>query len=130
MRLRNALKDLKYSQDIETEIMNSWPIDHPTPIRIFSDDDNFKVDLMTTTFYEPMTFDKCYERAKTLKLEKFNLPIIGIKDLIEIKSNVNHADGNLKDLVDAQELRKILERGEVKTIEKQPAKLKKLFRKK
>jgi hypothetical protein len=85
---------------------------------------------MTSIFYEPLTFEKCYERAKVQKLESFNLPIISLKDLIEIKSNVKRYDGSLKDVVDAQELRKILERGEAKTINKQQSLFKRIFKKK
>ena len=129
-RLGNALGDLNYSKKIVDDIIESRPIDHPTPIRIFSEDDKFKVDLMTSIFYEPLTFEKCYERAKVQKLESFNLPIISLKDLIEIKSNVKRYDGSLKDVVDAQELRKILERGEAKTINKQQSLFKRIFKKK
>ena len=128
--LGNALTDLKYDKNVVNQILNSRPIDHPTPIRIFSEDDQFKVDLMTTIFYEPLTFDKCYQRAKFRKVETFNLPIIGLKDLIEIKSNVKRYDGNMKDLIDAQELRKILERSETKTIPKKPSVFGGMFKRK
>lgn len=117
-RLGNALIDLKYSKDVVKEIMSSRPIDHPTPIRIFSEDDKFKVDLMTSIFYEPLTFSACTERAVKNDLGGHILPVIDIRDLIAIKSNVKRYDGNLKDLVDAEELRKILARGETKAIEK------------
>lgn len=129
-RLGNALSDLKYSKDVVNNILESRPIDHPTPIRIFSEDDKFKVDFMTTIFYEPLTFNKCFERAKVQKLDSFDLPIIGLKDLIEIKSNVKRYDGDMKDLVDAQELRKILERGESKIIDKKSSLVKRLFKRK
>lgn len=129
-RLDNTLTDLKYAKGVVNDIIESRPIDHPTSIRIFYEDDKFKVDLMTSIFYEPLTFDKCYERAKTQKLDSFNLPIIGVKDLIEIKSNVKRYDGSMKDLVDAQKLKKILERSETKAIDKKPSKFKRLFKKK
>lgn len=121
-RLGNALIDLKYSKDVIKEIMASRPIDHPTPIRLFSEDDKFKVDLMTSIFYEPLTFSACINRAIKNDLGGYILPVIDIRDLIAIKSNVKRYDGNLKDLVDAQELRKILHRGETKDIEKNPIK--------
>lgn len=128
-RLGHTLTNLEYSKDVVNNIIKSRPINHPTPIRIFSEDDKFKVDFMTTMFYEPLTFDKCNERAKIQNLGSFNLPVIGIKDLIEIKSNVKRYDGSLKDLVDAEELRKILKRSETKTIEKKPSTIQRIFKK-
>ncbi|MEM8940257.1 MAG: hypothetical protein AAGC64_13030 [Bacteroidota bacterium] len=83
---------------------------------------------MTSIFYEPLTFNACNQRAVKNDLGGFTLPVIGIKDLIEIKSNVKRYDGNLKDLVDAQELRKILDRGETIDIEKKSS-IKRIFKK-
>lgn len=127
-RLGNALVDLEYSKDVIKEIMLSRPIDHPTPIRIFSEDDKFKVDLMTSIFYEPLTFSACIKRAVKNDLDGHILPVIDIRDLIAIKSNVKRYDGNMKDLVDAEELRKILARSETKAIEKKPGEDKGSFR--
>jgi len=128
-RLGKSLIDLKYSKDVVKDIMASRPIEHPTPIRIFSEDDQFKVDLMTSIFYEPLTFSACNSRAVKNDLGGYSLPIIGLKDLIEIKNNVKRYDGNLKDLVDAQELRNILDRGKTLVINKKPFALKRLFKK-
>jgi hypothetical protein len=128
-RLGNALVELKYTKDVIDEILASRPIDHPTPIRVFSEDDKFKVDLMTTIFYEPLTFKACISRAVVNQIGEYTLPVIGLKDLIDIKSNVKRYDGNMKDLVDAQELRKILDRGKTKTIEKKPSFLNRVFKK-
>lgn len=128
-RLGDALMDLKYSKDVVKDIMASRPIDHPTPIRIFSEDDQFKVDLMTSIFYEPLTFSACNIRAVKNDLGGYTLPIIGLKDLIEIKSNVKRYDGNLKDLVDAQELRNILDRGKTVVIDKKPPVMRRSFKK-
>lgn len=128
-KLGCALEDLKYSKDVVEDIMSSRPINHPTPIRIFSEDQKFMVDLMTSIFYEPLTFSACNERAVKNDLGGIMLPVIGLKDLIEIKSNVKRHDGSMKDLVDAQELRKILHRSKTVTIEKKPSFLKKLFKK-
>ncbi len=128
-KLGASLVDLAYSEKVVNEIMNARPVDHPTPIRIFSEDSRFKVDLMTSIFYEPLTFRACSKRAVQTKLSGYTLPVIGIKDLIEIKSNVKRPKGNLKDLVDAQELRKILDRGNTLDIEKKPSLFKRWFRK-
>lgn len=112
-KLEVALQALGFASHAIESILEARPIDHPTPIRLFSEDDRFKVDLMTTIYYEPLTFQACYERAQILAIGKNRLRVIGIKDLIDIKSNVQRADGNIKDLVDAHELRKILERRDV-----------------
>lgn len=128
-KLSDALKSLKYSTEVINQIIKSRPIDHPTPIRLFSEDEKFKVDLMTTIFYEPLTFKACKERSVKNDLGGFTLHIIGIRDLIEIKSSIKRSDGSLKDLVDAQELRKILDRGESIDIEKKTSLLKRIFKK-
>lgn len=128
-RLGHGLEDLKYSKDVVNQILSSRPINHPTPIRVFSEDKKFKVDLMTSIFHEPLTFSACSERAVQNNLGDLILPVIGLKDLIEIKSNVKRYDGNMKDLVDAQELRKILDRGKTITIEKDPSIIKRIFKK-
>lgn len=129
-KLGKALVDLNYSQEVVKEILDARPIDHPTPIRIFSEDNQLKVDLMTSIFYEPLTFASCYQRAVNNEISGYSFPVISIKDLIEIKSNVRRYDGNLKDLVDAQELRKILERGKSLEIKKRPNFIQRLFGKK
>ena len=65
---------------------------------------------MTSIFYEPLTFTACSSRSIKGKIGSYTLPIIGIEDLIIIKSNVKRYDGNMKDLVDAQQLKNILAR--------------------
>ena len=127
-RLGKALSNLKYSRDVIEDILKSRPVEHPTPIRLFSEDEKFKVDLMTTIFYERLTFQACNLRAVKHDVGGHRLRIIGLKDLIDIKSNVKRYDGNLKDLVDAQELRKILERGKTLEIQKNPSVINKLFK--
>ena len=129
-RLGEALVDLKYTKDVVAQILKERPIDHPTPIRVWSEGESFKVDLMTSIYYEPLTFEACKVKAVIQDLGATKLPVIGLKELIEIKSNVKRYDGNMKDLVDAHELRKILARSESKTIEKKPSTLKKIFKKK
>lgn len=128
-KLGKALINLKYSTDVVNEILFSRPVDHPTPIRIFSEDEQLKVDLMTSIFYEPLTFQACQSRAINQDLGGILLPVIGINDLIEIKSNVKRSDDNLKDLVDAQELRKILTRSKSIDVVKRSSLWNKLFKK-
>lgn len=129
-RLGKSLSDLKYTQDVIDEILTSRPVDHPTPIRLFSEDDQLKIDLMTSILYEPLTFSACRERAVSYDLGGHVLPVIGIRDLIEIKRNVKRYDGNLKDLVDAEELLKILDRREPKAriIEHKPSLLQRMLK--
>lgn len=125
--LSKALIQLKYSQEVIEKVIIERPVNHPTPIRLFSDNESFKVDLMTTIYYEPLTFEACYARSQTHIVNDLKLPIIGLKDLIEIKSNVKRSDGNMKDLVDAQELRKILKGSKTGEIVKRPSFFKRLF---
>lgn len=130
IRLGNALNQLKYSQDAIDKVIHERPVNHPTPIRLFEENEVFKVDLMTTIYYEPLTFEACINRAEIQILNGITVPIIGLKDLIEIKSNVKRYDGNFKDMVDAVELRKILEQSESKTITKKNTLFKRLFKSK
>ena len=128
-KLGEALKSLKYEDDIIHQILNERPINHPTPIRLIEENNIFKVNLMTTIYYEPLTFDACRSRSTQIIIDNFNLPIIGLNDLIEIKSNTKRYNGNMKDLVDAQELRKILAKSEIKPIQKKPSFFQELFAK-
>lgn len=127
-RLSSALKDLKYTDDVISNVINERPVNHPTPIRLFEENERFKVDLMTTIYYEPLTFEACQKRSQLLEINGTPLPLIGLKDLIEIKSNIKRHDGNFKDMVDAVELRKILEKSETKIIAKKPSLIKKIFK--
>lgn len=127
-RLAKSLLELNYSKQVVKDILNSRPTDHPTPIRIFSEDGFLKVDLMTSILYEPLTFKSCFQRSSKQKISNQEVCVIGIRDLIEIKSNVNRSTGSLKDLVDAQELQKILERGEILQIDRKPSLLDKILK--
>lgn len=125
-KLGNALKSLGYEDAVIEKVTKLRPVDHPTPIRLISEDDIFQVDVMTSIYYEPLSYEKCKESSKELKLSGFQLPVIGLKELIEVKSNVNRGDGGMKDLIDVHELRKILELGKTKEIEKKPSFLNKI----
>lgn len=125
-KLSKALKLLKYDDSVISDILENRPIDHPSPIRLLSEDDGFKVDLMTSIYYK-FTFSECYEKAEIQNFEGLNLPVIGIQHLIEIKQNVKRYDDGMKDLIDAQELRKILESLDKQLITKKPSFFKRIF---
>lgn len=128
-KLSKALKLLKYDDSIIDQILKERPLDHPSPIRLLSDDNGFKVDLMTNIYYD-FKFEECMEKAENQPFEGLVLPVIGINHLIEIKQNVKRYDNGMKDLIDAQELRKILQKRSEKEIKKEPSFLKKIFKNK
>lgn len=66
---------------------------------------NFEVDIMTSLKgFEQIKFDDCYALAPTAIIEDIPLKFLHIKHLIEAKK----ASGRPKDLIDAEELEKIL----------------------
>lgn len=127
VRLGKALKQLGYTEEAIFQVINERPPDHPTPIRLFEENEEFKVDLMTTIYYEPLTFEACFGRASMQQLHNSHVPVIGLEDLIEIKSQARRHDETLKDMVDAMELRKILERSQYRTISSQASWWQSLF---
>lgn len=106
--LKSALKILGYDSKTIDSILAERPFDHPTPIRLFDEDDLFKVDLMTDIFYNKLSFDVCFNQSRIFKNEKVSVKVINIDHLIEIKQNVRRYDNNsFKDLNDAEKLKAI-----------------------
>ncbi len=109
LKLSKALLDLRYDKETIDSIINSRPFDHPTPMRLFDDQEEFKVDLMTTILNDDLSYDLCFENAVKNNYKDIEMRIINIHHLISIKEKVKRLDNNLKDKVDAHELKKILE---------------------
>jgi len=106
--LKKALNLLGYDSKTIDSILSERPFNHPTPIRIFDEQDLFKVDLMTDIFYDKLSFNDCYSESEIFKNERVSLRIINIDHLIEIKQNVKRYDDNsFKDLNDAEQLKTI-----------------------
>lgn len=101
-------EDLKYDQSIIKEIKKNRDLKNPTPIRLFSDDEIFKVDLMTNILQEKFDWKEAIKDAKEFELENLKIPVIHINHLIYLKENSKRVDGNMKDLIDAEQLKKIL----------------------
>lgn len=65
----------------------------------------FEIDIMTSLKgFEQIKFDECYEAAPTAFIEDIPIKFLHLKQLIEAKK----AAGRPKDLIDVQELEKIL----------------------
>lgn len=107
-KLSQALHDLGYDKKTTQSIISTRPFDHPTPIRIFDFNDEFKVDLMTNIYNDDFTFNICRKNAVEYDLNGIKLNIVNISHLISIKEKVKRYDNNMKDLIDAHELKKIL----------------------
>ena len=98
--LRQALKELNLG-DFEA-IETTQFIPGFTSILLKS---NFELDIMTSLKgFEQIKFDPCYNIAPTAIIEDIPLKFLHIKHLIEAKK----ASGRPKDLIDAEELEKIL----------------------
>jgi len=107
-RLYKTLSDdLKYPNDLVKNIKDNRDIENPMPIRLISDDDTFYIDLMTNTFQREFNWQECFEQCQYMDLEKFKVPVVHINHLISMKENTTRLDNSMKDLVDADELRKI-----------------------
>lgn len=108
-RLYAALVDeLKYDRATVASIQKTREIENPIPIRLFSDDRSVYVDLMTNTFQKLVSWDECLKNANFIKLNDIQFPVIHINHLIQMKENTKRLDNSMKDLVDAEELKKIL----------------------
>jgi hypothetical protein len=90
-------------------IRENRDIESPTPIRLISDDDTFYFDLMTNTCQRQFPWQECYDQCQYMDLEKVSVPVVHINHLITMKENTKRMDNSMKDLVDAEELRKIRE---------------------
>jgi len=101
--------DLKYPIDYINHIKDKRNIENPVPIRLISDDDTFYIDLMTNTFQRQFSWQECRDHCQYLDLKVFKVPVLHINHLISMKENSKRLDNSMKDLVDAQELKKIRE---------------------
>lgn len=110
-RLYYCLSALGYPNETITYIKENRDLENPTPIRLKDDEEILKVDLMTNTFQKLFTWEECYSMRKMFKIEDIEIPVIHINQLISIKENTNRLDNSLKDLVDANELKKIRDLG-------------------
>ena len=107
-KLYTALGAIGYSiSDIEG-IRMSRDIESPAPIKLLDDQTHFKVDLMTNTFQDRFSWKECHDQADIVNIGEIKIPIVHINHLIEMKEHTNRLDNSMKDLVDAQELKKIL----------------------
>ena len=106
-RLYKALADdLKYPGDYISHIEDKRDIENPMPIRLISDDDTFYIDLMTNTFQRQFSWQECRDHCQYMDLKVFKVPVMHINHLISMKENTKRPDNTMKDLVDAQELKK------------------------
>lgn len=107
--LYKALEDdLRFDKESIEQIKKLRDIENPTPIRLLSDDNVLSVDLMTNTFQKLFTWEECYKNSNLIQLEYIKVPVVHIKHLITIKENTQRLDNSLKDLADAEELKKIM----------------------
>ncbi|MEO9965208.1 MAG: nucleotidyltransferase [Reichenbachiella sp.] len=107
-RLYRALLEMGYDKSVVESIQTTRDIENPTPIRLIEDDGVFKVDLMTHTFQKIYSFEECRNSAQMYESDGVSIPVVHINHLIKMKENTKRLDDNLKDLVDAQELKKIV----------------------
>ncbi|MCG8309300.1 MAG: nucleotidyltransferase [Cytophagales bacterium] len=108
-RLYTSLSKMGYAKSDVDSIKKYRDIESPTPIRLIEDDGVFKVDLMTNTFQTLYTWKECRSEALDYESEGVLIPVVHINHLINMKENTSRLDDNLKDLVDASELKKIKE---------------------
>ncbi|MDQ3536334.1 MAG: hypothetical protein M3421_11990 [Bacteroidota bacterium] len=106
-KLKESLSKLGYDLNSVDLILSERPFNHPTPIRLFDDGNEFKVDLMTDIFYDKLSFDDCFNKAQIYDVGGVSMKVIHVNHLIEIKENVKRYDNNLKDLNDAEKLKSI-----------------------
>lgn len=107
--LYNALAtDLEFDHDSISKIAQNRPIDDGTPIRLFSDDDTFKIDLLTNTYQKLFTWEECKEQSQLMELGNAKVAVVHINHLIAMKESSKPLDAKMKDLVDAEELKKII----------------------
>ena len=105
-RLYLALSLAGYPENIISDIRKNREITNPTPIKLRDDSGILKVDLMTNTFQEDFSWKECFDQSKEMKINAFSIRVIHVNHLITMKENSSRLDDSLKDLVDAQELKK------------------------
>ena len=111
-RLYNSLLSMGYDESEINNIKEKREVENPTPIRLIEDNGIFKVDFMTNTFQKIFTWNECKNESIEYKTEDLIIPVVHINHLIKMKENTKRVDDNLKDLVDAAELKKILKMGD------------------
>jgi hypothetical protein len=111
-KLFAAMLGLGYEKENIEEIRVNRPLKHPTPIRLVDDNGVFKIDLMTNTFQNQFSWSECYQECEKFDLGSISVPVIHINHLIRLKENTTRLDHSMKDLVDAEELKKIRDRKE------------------
>lgn len=109
-KLKVALVELEFEEATILEIIEKRAVNHPTPIRLFDGKNEFQVDLMTTIYNDNFTWEFTREHAQVFFHKTIPVPVIHINHLITIKETIQRADDSMKDLVDAQELKKIRDR--------------------
>jgi len=106
--LKSAIIAIGYDEQTVEKMFAERPLDHPQPIKLYDDNDFFRVDLMTTTYQEKVSWQDCKSRSVMYPISNdIIIPLISIDDLIILKENTKRYDGSLKDLVDAEELKKV-----------------------
>ncbi len=111
-KLYSSFLDMGYDESEVNHIKEDRDIDNPTPIRLIEDNGIFKVDFMTNTFQKFFTWNECKKESIEYKTDGIIIPVVHINHLIKMKENTKRTGDNLKDLVDASELKKILKMGE------------------
>ena len=106
-KLFDCLQSLGYSAEDIIEIKNNRDILDPTPIRLYDDDEVFKIDLMTNSLQKAISWQECADNALHYFSDEIKIPVIHINQLILMKETSGRLDNNLKDLVDADKLKKI-----------------------
>ena len=101
-----ALLQLGYSESMVNHIRQTRNLDHPTPIKLQDDSNQLKIDLMTYIFQSKVSWQECYDHADIMTLGEIKVPVVDIDHLITLKENTSRLDSSMKDLVDAQELKK------------------------
>ena len=107
-RLYSSLLSMGYDKSEINNIKKERDIENPTPIRLIEDNGIFKVDFMTNTFQKLFNWNECKKESIEYKTEGLIITVVHINHLIHMKENTKRDDDNLKDLVDASELKKIL----------------------
>lgn len=106
-KLYKTLCDLGYPKNVIEDIKSNREIENPTPIKLKDDYDRLKVDLMTNTFQREFSWQECFDQSEIISIENVKFPVVHINHLIRMKEGTKRLDNSMKDLVDAQELRKI-----------------------
>jgi predicted nucleotidyltransferase len=106
-RLYTSLLKLGYPEKTVNEIKEKREIDDPTPIKLKDDNNGLKIDLMTNLFQKEFTWQQCRDHCEIINLDSVAIPVVHINHLIQMKEKSKRLDSSMKDLVDAQELKKI-----------------------